>query len=34
VPPDLGELAELDEVRTRLIERVARDSPQMVDDAD
>jgi predicted nuclease of restriction endonuclease-like (RecB) superfamily len=34
VPADLGELAELDEVRTRLIERVARHNPQMVDDSD
>jgi predicted nuclease of restriction endonuclease-like (RecB) superfamily len=34
VPADLGELAELDEVRTRLIERVARHAPEITGDAD
>ncbi len=33
VPADLGELAELDVVRTRLIERVARHGPQIIGDA-
>jgi predicted nuclease of restriction endonuclease-like (RecB) superfamily len=34
VPADLGELAELDVVRTRLIERVARHAPEIIGDAD
>jgi len=33
VPNDLGELSELDTVRTRLIERVARHAPQIRRDA-
>jgi hypothetical protein len=31
VPADLGELAELDAVRTRLIDRVAQRAPQIID---
>jgi hypothetical protein len=31
VPEDLSELAELDEVRTRLIDRVARRTPEIID---
>ena len=34
VPADLGELAELDTVRTRLIERVAQRAPQLPGDGD
>jgi hypothetical protein len=33
VPADLGELAELDAVRTRLIDRVAQRAPQITDAA-
>ena len=34
VPEDLGELPELDQVRTRLIERVARRTPRIAADSD
>jgi hypothetical protein len=33
VPADLAELAQLDEVRTRLIDRVARRAPEIIDAA-
>jgi hypothetical protein len=31
VPADFGELSELDAVRTRLIDRVARRAPEIID---
>jgi predicted nuclease of restriction endonuclease-like (RecB) superfamily len=34
VPADLGELSELDAVRTRLIERVAQHAPEVIGEAD